>query len=172
MYIFEIVIPGTWLDHGDNAKNWSIENILSSIYGQFFEANISLNLFTQALKVSYTSDLRKIREDYTKILRETEESIRPNHAYQIDIEEYERIYFEAETAAKRKFWENGNAPSLFVNSEPMMHARNFLYSFDMVDKFFRILLKEEGVPVELNDIYSRMAEKFPDLRGLGIPFSI
>ena len=45
MIVFEIVIPGTWLDYEDRDWSWKIERQLSSLKSQFFEANVALNLF-------------------------------------------------------------------------------------------------------------------------------
>lgn len=45
MYIYEIVKPGTWLESEDREWSWEIEGILRSLEGQFYEANLALNMF-------------------------------------------------------------------------------------------------------------------------------
>lgn len=50
MYIFEIVKPGTWLEIEDRDRSWEIEGILRSLEGQFYEANLALNMFLHTLQ--------------------------------------------------------------------------------------------------------------------------
>lgn len=37
MYIFEIIIPGTWLDYEDRDWSWEVESQLRSLEGQFLK---------------------------------------------------------------------------------------------------------------------------------------
>ena len=39
MFVFEIIVPGTWLDYEDSDWTWKIQNQLYSLQSQFFEAN-------------------------------------------------------------------------------------------------------------------------------------
>ncbi|EDM47660.1 hypothetical protein MDG893_19834 [Marinobacter algicola DG893] len=48
MYVFEIITPGTWLASEDRDWSWKIGNLLQSLKSQYFEANLALNLFTEA----------------------------------------------------------------------------------------------------------------------------
>jgi len=48
MYVFEIITPGTWLESEDRDWAWEIGNLLQSLKSQYFEANLALNLFTEA----------------------------------------------------------------------------------------------------------------------------
>ena len=48
MFVFEIIVPGTWLDYEDSDWTWKIQNQLYSLQSQFFEANLALNLFISA----------------------------------------------------------------------------------------------------------------------------
>ena len=38
MFVFEIIVPGTWLDYEDSDWTWKIQNQLYSLQSQFFEA--------------------------------------------------------------------------------------------------------------------------------------
>lgn len=49
MYIYEIVKPGTWIDSDDRDWTWNIEGILRNLEGQFFEANLALNMFLNTI---------------------------------------------------------------------------------------------------------------------------
>lgn len=46
MFVFEVIVPGTWLDYEDREWAWKIQNQLDSLQSKFFEANLALNLFT------------------------------------------------------------------------------------------------------------------------------
>ena len=48
MYIFEFVVPGTWLDYEDRDWSWKVGGLLDNLQSQFFEANLALNLFSSS----------------------------------------------------------------------------------------------------------------------------
>ena len=52
MFVFEVIVPGTWLDYEDREWAWKIQNQLDSLQSRFFEANLALNLFTSTKNVS------------------------------------------------------------------------------------------------------------------------
>jgi len=60
LFIFEIIIPGTWLDYDDREWTWKIERQLDSLQSQFFEANLALNLFLSAQKKNILNKERVI----------------------------------------------------------------------------------------------------------------
>ena len=59
MFVFEIVTPGTWLDHENSDWSWKIQNQLRSLESQFFEANAALNLFVHAQSIRSSFAHRK-----------------------------------------------------------------------------------------------------------------
>ncbi len=48
MYVCEIITPGTWLESEDQDWSGKVGNWLQSLKSQHFEANLALNLFTEA----------------------------------------------------------------------------------------------------------------------------
>ncbi len=48
MHIFEITVPGTWLNYSDRDWCWRMEGLLRHLQSQFFDANAALNLFETA----------------------------------------------------------------------------------------------------------------------------
>jgi len=47
MFVFELVVPGTWLDYEDPKWSWEIQGQIRQLQSQFFEANTALNFFMQ-----------------------------------------------------------------------------------------------------------------------------
>jgi hypothetical protein len=48
MYVFELTIPGTWLDYEDRQWTWKIEGLLSHLESLFFEENFWVNLLAMS----------------------------------------------------------------------------------------------------------------------------
>ena len=57
MFVFEIFVPGTWLDYEDRDWSWEVEGQIRHLQSQFFEANAALNFFmqTRAMRPSFTN---------------------------------------------------------------------------------------------------------------------
>ena len=50
MIIFQVVIPGVWLDGiADRQTSFNIENLIRNLIDVFYEANLSLNLFNEEM---------------------------------------------------------------------------------------------------------------------------
>ncbi|MES2365661.1 MAG: hypothetical protein V4563_07205 [Pseudomonadota bacterium] len=166
MYIFEITTPGTWIDHDD--KDWArrIEGQLRSLQSQFFEANTALNLFAnvQSIRPSFAS--REMRERDSQRRSEIQRAVEQERGNCISHENWEEIHVESEVRFKREKWANGGIPREFEHNLPFLYARAFLYALDAFDKFLGVLAKEADVPPEVAILHARMAEDFPNLRGV------
>jgi len=104
LFIFEIIIPGTWLDYDDREWTWKIERQLDSLQSQFFEANLALNLFLSAQSSrasSYSKDVwdadSKRRQEIRQILEE--EYTKQGKSYW---DSHHEIYLETEIILKRE----------------------------------------------------------------------
>ncbi len=166
MYVFEIVTPGTWLDDEDSEWSWRIQNQLRSLESQFFEANAALNLFTHAhsIRPSFASKENWERDSARR--SEIRRAIEQERGEFRTHEDWDAIYFETEVRFKRERWSEGRVPREFEHNLPFLYARAFLYALDAFDKFLGVLSKEDKVPEAVKAYHTKLAEAFPDLRGV------
>lgn len=166
MFIFEIISPGTWLEHHDRDWAWKVEGQLRSLQSQFFEANVALNLFanTQSTRPSFANP--EMWERDTKRRSEIQREIEQERGNGMFTQDWEERHFEAEVRFKREKWNNGGIPPEFEHNLPFLYARAFLYALDAFDKFLGVLAKEPNMPPGVAKLHARMAESFPNLRGV------
>lgn len=166
MFVFEIVIPGTWLDYEDRDWAWRVHNQLRSIESQFFEANAALNLFTNAQSIRPSFADRENGERDSQRRSEIQRAIEQERGGFQSRESWDEIHFETEVLFKREKWAKGSVPREFEHNLPFIYARAFLYALDAFDKFLGVLAKEDGVPAEVAMYHAKIAEVFPNLRGV------
>lgn len=161
MYIFEITIPGVWLDYEDRDWCWKIEGLLRHLESQFFEANTALNLFATH-RISFPERDRSQWEAEmhrrSEIRQQVEKEIGGNW------EQREAVDFETEKIFKHESWHKGNTPRALEDPKPFIFARAFLYALDSFDKFLSVLSKETGVPQQIEQLSAQVEEAFPHLR--------
>lgn len=168
MFVFEIIVPGTWLDYEDREWTWKIENQLYSLQSQFFEANLALNLFISA-QTSRTSsfsedtweaDSKRRQEIRSELETELLEQGKSYH------EIHDELSLQADIIFKREKWEQGSIPREFEHNLASLYARAFLYALDGFDKFLGVLAKEENVPEAIPELHKKISTTFPHLRGV------
>src|ERR1700754_2054339 len=166
MFVFEIVTPGTWLDHEDKNWAWKIQNLLRSLESQFFEANAALNLFlsTQSVRPSFAA--RENWERDSQRRSEIRRIVEQERGGIMSWQDSNEIHFEAEVRFKREKWSSGGVPREFEHNLPFIYARAFLYALDAFDKILGVLAKEENVPESVAKFQAQMVQDFPDLRGV------
>lgn len=166
MYIFEIVKPGTWLVAEDRGWSWEIEGLLRNLEGQFYEANLALNMFLHSMSRD-REDMSRERWEAdsnrrSEIRRELEGKV--DNPY--DCDTWDDLHFQTELIFKREQWESGRLPREFQHNQAFMHARSFLYALDSFDKFLNVLKEQNNVPDKINELHDKFGEVFPDLRGV------
>jgi hypothetical protein len=166
MVVFEIVTPGTWLDYADEEWSRNIKKQLDSLKSQFFEANTVLNLFLNAQSIHLSiPDENKWRRDSQR-RSEIQRFIELEHGSTNSHDNWEEIRFETEVRFKREKWSNGEVPREFEHNLSFIYARAFLYALDAFEKFLGVLVKEANVPQKVEELYTQIAQEFPDLRGV------
>lgn len=165
MFVFELVIPGTWLEHEDRDWSWRIESQIRSLTSQFFEANLALNLFARAMLIE--------RSDFDREARDRDAQRRSEISKAVEAElggwraaDWEAVHLEAEIRFKREKWASGRLPREFEHHEPFLYARAFLYALDTFDKILGVLAREPGVPPEVAHWHAQVGANFPHLRGV------
>ncbi|MGC9458258.1 hypothetical protein [Vibrio genomosp. F10] len=165
MYIFEIIKPGTWLEHDDRESAWDIEGILRSIEGQFYEANLALNLFLNSIQRDSPSHSREQWEADSQRRTEIRKEIEAKYDAH-DRSKWDEISLEVEIVFKREQWQSGKIPREFQHNQSFIYARSFLYALDSFDKFMNVLKKQPNVPSSVSDLHSEIGKAFPNLRGV------
>jgi len=162
MFVFEIIVPGTWLDYDDREWSWKIENQLRSLQSQFFEANLALNLFTSA-QISRTSSFSK---DTWEADSERKQEIRSKLETEFleQGKSYHEIMLETEVIFKREKWQQGSMPMEFESNLAFLYARAFLYALDGFDKFLGVLAKEDNMPEAIPELHKKLSDTFPNLK--------
>lgn len=166
MFVFEIITPGTWLDYDDRDWAWQVGGQLRSLQSQFFEANAALNLFANAHSIRPSFANREMGERDSQRRSEIRRAVEQECGNSMSHENWEEVYFKSEVRFKREKWANGGIPREFEHNLPFLYARAFLYALDAFDKFLGVLAKEPKVSPEVANLHARMAEDFPDLRGV------
>lgn len=165
MFVFELLIPGTWLSSADRDWSWLIQNQLEMLTSQFFAANLALNLFAGATqsRPSFAS-----RESWERDAQRRSEISR---AVESELggwgsADWETVHLESERRFKREKWSSGGVPREFEHNIPFLYARAFLYALDSFDKILGVLARHPGVPPCVADLHAQIEVHFPHLRGV------
>lgn len=117
MYIYEIIKPGTWLDYEDRDWSWEVEGLLRSLEGQFYEANLALNMFLHAIQRDRNFHSREQWEAESNRRSEIRSEIEEKYANPHDREVWDEIQFETEIIFKREQWQSGKLPREFEHNQ-------------------------------------------------------
>ena len=168
MFVFEIIVPGTWLDYEDSDWTWKIQNQLYSLQSQFFEANLALNLFISAQTSRSHSFSKDTWDADSKRRREISEMLEQEYIKQGKNywESHDEISLQTDIIFKREKWQQGTIPREFEHNLSFLYARAFLYALDAFDKFLGVLSREENVPEVISELHKKISDIFPDLRGV------
>ena len=166
MYIYEVTIPGTWLDYENRDWTWKIEGIIRNLQSQFFEANLALNLFLEEKAKRPSSDSSEQWEKDSQRRSEIRQIIEKKYGGGFDRNTWDVIHFETEVEFKQEKWRQGRLPREFEHKRVYIYARSFLYALDTFDKFLDVLSEEADVPERLQSLSQKFKGMFPDLRGV------
>ena len=154
MFVFEVIVPGTWLDYEDREWAWKIQNQLDSLQSRFFEANLALNLFTStknartslSIKDTWDTDTQRKQEIRNEIEMQLLTQGKSWH------EIYDEVSLQTDIIFKREKWQQGSPPAEFEHKLVFLYAQAFLYALDGFAKFLAVLSKEDNVPETILDI--------------------
>ena len=168
MFVFEIIVPGTWLDYEDSDWTWKIQNQLYSLQSQFFEANLALNLFISAQTSRSHSFSKDTWDANSKRRREISEMLEQEYIKQGKNywESHDEISLQTDIIFKREKWQQGTIPREFEHNLSFLYARAFLYALDAFDKFLGVLSREENVPEVISELHKKISDIFPTLTTL------
>jgi hypothetical protein len=167
MYVFEITIPGTWLEAEDRNWAWKIQQLLSHLESEFYEANLALNLFISSVEKRRVSSHSRAQWEADANRRyEIRQQLEEKYNSRFRPELWDQVSFESEVLFKREQWQQGRIPREYEHNEPFIYARAFLYALDAFDKLLGVLSREDGVPEAIAQLHAKTGMEFPDLRGV------
>ena len=164
MHIFAIIKPGCFLDYEDREWSGEIETILLGLEIKYYEANLALCMFLDSRQRDNDSHSREQWEAERKRRKEIRCEVESRYDNPHDRTICDEIDLKSEILFRNEQWQSGKLPKVFEHSQPILHARAFLYALDSFDKFLKILRSQPSVPSNLEAICSQLATAFPDLR--------
>ncbi len=78
----------------------------------------------------------------------------------------EKVALEVDARFKKEKWSNGEIPSSHKYRLKFLHAKSFINALDTIDKFLKVISEENGAPAEIKRLHARIADDFPNLRGV------
>jgi hypothetical protein len=177
MHVFELIYPGTWLEHPSGKEAWAIKRMLHLLEHQLTDAAIALNLFEEALQAQVARDERDEElylEDFEERRRRlsewtagrTAEVLTDQREHLYDYSELREKTHEIDVALKREKWRAGRWPEQYEERLMFVHARTFVSSLDGMRKVLAVLAGSSYVPGAARSHASSFDARFPDLRGV------
>jgi hypothetical protein len=163
MLIYEITVPGTWLDYEDTQWAWNVEQLISNLRYQFYSANVALNLFESARQDAIANPPTINQEQWERD-RERQQELAREELAKLNPKDRREANFLADIRLKREKWQDGDLPSDLKRREKFLHAQTFITALDFFDKILRTLAKTENIPEPLKQLPAKFSESFPDLR--------
>lgn len=166
LYVFDLTVPGTWLDYQDREWTRKIEGMIRNLQSQFFEANLALNLFVEESAKRPVSETKEQWEKDSQSHSEIRKKIEEKYGGSFNNSNLEVVSFETEVEFKQVKWKQGRLPREFEHNRVFIFAKAFLYALDSFEKFLDVLSVEEDVPESLQQLHQKFKDIFPDLRGV------
>ncbi|PKI19420.1 hypothetical protein [Pseudomonas monteilii] len=171
MFIFEVTTPGTSIIYNDECKRHEIERLLDDLKDCFFEANMALNLFTEAQQQqqqSFNNDnweknsarRSELFEEVSSDLGNTRDFFTFDHR-----SFYDDILHEVDVRFNRERWAT-QIPESLERKKVFIFAKAFLQSLDGFEKFLKVISQQEHTPEKLKDCHAEFGAAFPHLRGV------
>lgn len=166
MHIVELLYPGTWIDDPDQQWSWQIAHQIHGLETPLAEAALALTWFEEESRVRRypplwvrAAEWQNVQETRAKVISELK--LDP-----VTRDDYEKIDFHTEIALKRQLWEDGFLPDNYGDRIIFIHAKNFLYSLDRLERLLRVLKDDGRVPSSVKDAYDTFNHSVPNLRGV------
>lgn len=168
MHIVELLIPGVWLDHPDKDWAWRIGNQVTALESPLVDAALALSLFEAERARPRTRPMdRATWEREGQRRREIEDALCARLGIDSHSEErWTRVRELAEIEHKREQWAAGKLPFTYEHRLVFLHARSFLLALDRLDRSLAVLVKEAGVPAEVEAAHAAFRAAVPNLRGV------
>ena len=163
--------PGIWIEGLDRDAAWRISGQIGRLEDAILEANVTLNMFDQALATDQTIERAKAGfEARVEISREVEAELFPRGMMQTEMlgdgfrEEYDKRRVLIDTEVRHRMWQSGFLPQSLLSKPPFIFAKAFIHALDLFDKFLGDIAKDPLSPSEIKTIHENFSKSLPDLR--------
>ena len=171
MKIFEILVPGIWIDLEDKDVAFRLQNYINGIHSKFNEAVMLLSLFEQSQATAKSQFDESSTADPVREVDNTASSDADDLATRMiespeKSDEIFRNWSMEQIAKRRKHWESGAVPLEYSRSLPFAYARAFLYSVWTIGKLFDQVSTCDGLPENVLPVAKNFHSALPSLKGL------
>ncbi|MEI9825510.1 hypothetical protein V5027_00185 [Enterobacter bugandensis] len=164
MYVCELIKPGSFICHENREYSRKFENLIGYLESSFYEANVSLNSFTDECNKIFNSNGKTYDDALAEMQRRKELAVIIRGELGLGL--YDDVSFEVESRLKREKWDQGIVPTSHENCLSFIFAKSFLYTLDSIDKFIKIISEEHDSPEKIKEIHVRLNTSLPHLRGV------
>ncbi|UEH06664.1 hypothetical protein [Pseudomonas sp. HN8-3] len=163
MKIFEVLIPGSFLDDSQGYSKDSA-TIFHLLRLAFHEANLAVELYSES------NDWRRNGKDSSLKEQDREGRERIDAQYKDlgsnGLEARHDRDFEVERLYKIEQWGAGRVPLEFKTAKTAIYSKAFVSALDSIGKLIRALSKEDGAPQSLIAIVDEFYAGIPGLVAL------
>lgn len=169
-YVFDVEVPGTWLDGLDDGTAHAVQSLLYHVQSCLADAALSLSFFEAAM-VTSASDLDSRRDSFERnAVRRRAKELELEAALPADLSPEERwsrceeLRHQAEIGARRDAWREGELPDTYRHRLPFLHARSFVTALEGIRKVFQAMQALPGAPLEVERIVRGIDEDIPAMK--------
>jgi hypothetical protein len=168
MHVLMVTIPGRWLDAHDRAWAFGVERLFDLLEGQYVDASVALNLFTEDMaradarlaSSGQTGD--EAPDELQDELRRREEEIGSDRFWR----EYLTVQREAMAAVLQRRWARGEWPDDFERRKVFLHAHLFVFALDGFVRTLGVLADTPGAPDVVAAGAAGLRKALPHLKGV------
>ena len=169
-YVFEIELPGTWLNELEDGTAHDVRTLLYHAQSCLADAALSLSLF-EAARVDGRQDWESSHERSERDgerRRAKEMQLEAELSRDLSAEERweasHKVRYLAEVAVRRDSWGAGELPDTYRSRLPFLHARSFVTALESIRKAFEAMKELPGVPSAVAEIVQRIDDDIPAMK--------
>ena len=171
--VFEIRLPGTYLDYPDNEWSGRTFQFLRLLEDQLTDAIVALNLF-KGEEARRNDKLRsRIQEQLSKEEREEDELRQGLEKRCLEVLG-EELFFQRflavqhyiESEVRRHRWKTGQMPLEYESRTLWIYAHAYVYALDSFQKILAKLTAERDIPEPVKEALEKFKVVFPHLKGI------
>lgn len=167
-YVFEIVVPGTWLAGIPDSEARQVDALLRLMQSSLTDAALALSMFEDAMRTSSVFsdhekewDADRAREE--QVRAELENTAPSLVAPAAQFEAMRRWEDQVRFEANRRAWNEGRLPRSYRMRPPFIHAKSCLYALDTISKSLALLSSHVDDVSELDALLDVWNDSMPDL---------
>jgi hypothetical protein len=171
--IFEVRLPGTYLDYPDNGWSGRILQFLRLLEDQLTDTIVALNLFkaeearrNDKLRSRIQGQLSKEEREEDELRQELEKRCREELGEELFFQRFLAVQHYIEREVRRHRWETGQMPPDYESRILSIYAHAYVSALDSFHKVLAKLTAERDVPQPVKEALEKFNVVFPHLKGI------